>query len=270
MRSRRSGARPICDGSCLPSNHPQVRHSAQRNVRPCGRYRVLSAIPAFCVALNVRARTEEGGVVTKVAAMSVGYQAIRETFHDPRDLRSRRAARFSSNISTDPSASRKPLELSRARAEALCLVEFQIAYEFKSRALSPPDGRHVRYGVPQILRSLRAPRGRRLWGAGGLKETGRAQLRRRQGAPRCGQDRRSAFRPAAERSPIEWTRFGREEIALDSNDDPPRRAQPKWTRPTGFSADPPPGPAMPVIETPTSAGDRCRSARRHRLRDSPR
>ena len=34
---------------------------------------------------------------------------------------------------------------------------------------------------------------------------------------------------------------------------PPRRAQAKWTRPTGFAAVPPSGPATPVTLTATSA-----------------
>ena len=35
----------------------------------------------------------------------------------------------------------------------------------------------------------------------------------------------------------------------------PRRAQPNQTRPTGFSAEPPSGPAIPVTLTATSAGE---------------
>src|SRR5271167_3565773 len=37
----------------------------------------------------------------------------------------------------------------------------------------------------------------------------------------------------------------------------PRCASPKWTRPTGFSALPPPGPATPVIDTARSIGARA-------------
>ena len=37
----------------------------------------------------------------------------------------------------------------------------------------------------------------------------------------------------------------------------PRRASPNHTRPTGLSALPPPGPAMPVTDTATPASERA-------------
>ena len=47
---------------------------------------------------------------------------------------------------------------------------------------------------------------------------------------------------------------------------PPRRAEAKWTRPTGFSAVPPSGPAMPVTRDREVGGGMGEGALRHRAR----
>lgn len=99
----------------------------------------VESYPQFvplCLALRVRRRKEDQGILTLIADMQVGYKAIRET--------------FTSRVSCD-----------RARLEILveyidgpfkhlenrwifhaqddgraCVVEFHIDYEFRSRALS--------------------------------------------------------------------------------------------------------------------------------------
>jgi len=98
----------------------------------------IESYPQFlplCVALNVRARSEVEGLVTKVAEMSVGYRAIRET--------------FTTRVTCDPTGRKIFVEYIdgpfrklenrwgfREHAPDVCLVEFQISYEFKSRALA--------------------------------------------------------------------------------------------------------------------------------------
>ncbi len=98
----------------------------------------IESYPQFlplCVALNVRARSEVEGLVTKVAEMSIGYRAIRES--------------FTTRVTCDPAGRKIFVEYIdgpfrklenrwgfREQAEAICLVDFEIAYEFKSRALA--------------------------------------------------------------------------------------------------------------------------------------
>jgi len=98
----------------------------------------IESYPQFvplCVALVVRQRTESQGVVTKVADMSVGYRAIRET--------------FTSRVTCDPARRRILVEYIdgpfrhlenrwnfRDEGPGVSVIEFQISYEFKSRALS--------------------------------------------------------------------------------------------------------------------------------------
>ena len=113
----------------------KIRHSAQEMFDLVADIESYPQFLPLCVALKVRSRTEEGGVVTKVAAMTVGYKAIRET--------------FTTRVACDPAARRIFVEYIdgpfrhlenrwsfREQAEAVCLVDFEIAYEFKSRALS--------------------------------------------------------------------------------------------------------------------------------------
>jgi coenzyme Q-binding protein COQ10 len=98
----------------------------------------IESYPRFvplCRALRIRGRDENNGILTLIADMEVGYKAIRET--------------FTSRVTCDRSGSKilveyidgpfKHLEnrwtfLDRDEGRT-CLVDFRIAYEFKSRAL---------------------------------------------------------------------------------------------------------------------------------------
>jgi coenzyme Q-binding protein COQ10 len=113
----------------------KIRHSAQEMFDLVADIESYPQFLPLCVALKVRTKTEAEGVVTKVAEMSVGYRAIRET--------------FTTRVACDPAARKIFVEYIdgpfrhlenrwsfREHAEGVCLVEFQIAYEFKSRALS--------------------------------------------------------------------------------------------------------------------------------------
>jgi coenzyme Q-binding protein COQ10 len=98
----------------------------------------VESYPRFvplCRALRVRRRTESEGVVTLIANMEIGYKAIRET--------------FTSRVTCERSANKILVEYIDGPFEHLenywlfheseegkaCLVEFRIAYEFKSKAL---------------------------------------------------------------------------------------------------------------------------------------
>jgi coenzyme Q-binding protein COQ10 len=99
----------------------------------------VESYPRFvplCRALRVRSRDESDGKLTLVADMEVGYKAIRET--------------FTSRVTCERSKHQILVEYidgpfkhlenhwtfhDRDNGKA-CLVEFRIAYEFKSRALS--------------------------------------------------------------------------------------------------------------------------------------
>lgn len=113
----------------------KIRHSAEEMFDLVADIESYPQFLPLCVALNVRSRTEEAGVVTKVAEMSVGYRAIRET--------------FTTRVACDPATRKIFVEYIngpfrhlenqwsfREQGPGVCLVEFQIAYEFKSRALS--------------------------------------------------------------------------------------------------------------------------------------
>ncbi len=98
----------------------------------------IESYPEFvplCLSLKVRQRMEIQGVVTKVADMTVGYRAIRET--------------FTSRVACD--AGRREILVAyidgpfrhlenrwrfRDQAPGVCIIEFEIHYEFKSRALA--------------------------------------------------------------------------------------------------------------------------------------
>ncbi len=98
----------------------------------------IESYPQFvplCLALNVRRRIENEGVVTKVADMTVGYRAIRET--------------FTSRVACD--AAKREILVTyvdgpfrhlenrwrfRQPGPGVCIVDFEIQYEFRSRALA--------------------------------------------------------------------------------------------------------------------------------------
>ncbi|WPP05565.1 type II toxin-antitoxin system RatA family toxin [Methylocella tundrae] len=113
----------------------RVRHSATEMFDLVADIEAYPQFVPLCRGLEIRRRTENDGVVTKVADMSVGYRAIRET--------------FTSRVACDPAKREIFVEYIdgpfrhlenrwsfREQASGVCVVEFEIAYEFKSRALS--------------------------------------------------------------------------------------------------------------------------------------
>jgi len=99
----------------------------------------VESYPQFvplCLALRVRRRKEDQGILTLIADMQVGYKAIRET--------------FTSRVSCDRSRLEILVEYIDGPFKHLenrwifhdqgdgrtCIVEFHIDYEFRSRALS--------------------------------------------------------------------------------------------------------------------------------------
>ncbi len=113
----------------------KIRHSAKQMFDLVADIESYPQFLPLCVALNVRSTSEERGVMTKVAAMTVGYKAIRET--------------FTTRVVCDPAARKifvsyingpfKHLENRwsfRDNGADACLVDFEIAYEFRSRALA--------------------------------------------------------------------------------------------------------------------------------------
>lgn len=98
----------------------------------------VESYPSFlplCRALRVRKRQENEGKLLLIADMEVGYKAIRETFTS-RVTCDRLQRKILVEYIDGPF---KHLENSWVFREceggAACLVDFRIAYEFKSRAL---------------------------------------------------------------------------------------------------------------------------------------
>jgi coenzyme Q-binding protein COQ10 len=121
----------------MPSFHTTrlVRHGAPEMFELVADIESYPRFVPLCRALRVRRRDENNGTLTLIADMEVGYKAIRET--------------FTSRVTCERSASKilveyidgpfKHLEnhwtfLDRDEGRT-CLVDFRIAYEFKSRAL---------------------------------------------------------------------------------------------------------------------------------------
>ena len=160
---------------CRPSAPPgSVQAYARR--RCSTSWPTWSAIRSSCRSakrLRVVRRSQSGeGVETLVAAMSVGYKAIRESFtsrvtldrprlRDPRRIR-RRALQIP----------REPLDLSDP-PRAGCEVEFYINYEFKSFALGLLMG---------VVFDTRLPASPRLSRSGPTRSTAGLRRQRRAGA----------------------------------------------------------------------------------------
>ena len=113
----------------------RVRHSASDMFELVADVESYPRFVPLCRALRVRRRTESEGVVTLIANMEIGYKAIRET--------------FTSRVTCERSENKILVEYIDGPFKHLenhwifhdyeegkaCLVEFRIAYEFKSKAL---------------------------------------------------------------------------------------------------------------------------------------
>ena len=113
----------------------RVQHSADDMFELVADVESYPRFVPLCGALRVRRRTESEGVVTLIANMEIGYKAIRET--------------FTSRVTCERSVNKILVEYIDGPFKHLenhwifhdceegkaCLVEFRIAYEFKSKAL---------------------------------------------------------------------------------------------------------------------------------------
>ena len=122
----------------MPSFHTTrlVRHGASEMFELVADIESYPRFVPLCRALWVRRRDENDGILALIADMEVGYKAIRET--------------FTSRVTCERSASKILVEYIDGPFKHLenrwsfqdrdegraCLVDFGIAYEFKSRAFA--------------------------------------------------------------------------------------------------------------------------------------
>lgn len=113
----------------------RVKHSAADMFELVADVESYPRFVPLCRALRVRRRAENEGVVTLIANMEIGYKAIHET--------------FTSRVTCERSENRILVEYIDGPFEHLenrwifhdceegraCLVDFRIAYEFKSPTL---------------------------------------------------------------------------------------------------------------------------------------
>ena len=88
----------------------------------------------LCEALTVKSRREREGKVLLVAAMTVGYKAIRETFTS-QVLLDPQAKRIDGQYLDGPFTYLNNIWTFEPLGEVSCNVGFSIDYEFKSRML---------------------------------------------------------------------------------------------------------------------------------------
>ena len=216
----------------------------RRHVRPGRRCRALSRVRAAVHALKVRQRTPSGeGVETIVADMTVVVQARARELSQPRHARPAEAANPGRVSARPVQPHAEPLDLPadrRGRLRGRVLHRLRVSQPHAGHA----DGRDVRRSRSAAsprpsrrapIRSTAAQNGLALGFVAGCQfaSASPAPPAPTAGAPRRGRCRQSAARDGSRR--------------------PPRDAAAKCTSPTGLSAVPPPGPAMPVIDTARSA-----------------
>jgi len=114
----------------------RVRHAAGEMFDLVADAEAYPKFVPLCRALRIRRRSElEDGKQILIADMEVGYKAIRESFTSRVTLDRANLEIFVEYID-GPFKHLENRWTFREHAEGVCLVEFQIAYEFKSRALS--------------------------------------------------------------------------------------------------------------------------------------
>jgi len=89
----------------------------------------------LCVALRVRRRKEEQGILTLIADMEVGYKAIHETFTSRVTCERARLAILVEYIDGPFKHLQNNWTFREQNDGRACLIEFKINYEFRSRAL---------------------------------------------------------------------------------------------------------------------------------------
>ena len=93
----------------------------------------------LCEKLTIRGRSQEGTREVLVADMTVGYQAIRETF-TTRVTLDKAANTIQADYLDGPFHHLNSVWTFRPEGEHACMVGFAIDYEFKSRLLSAVMG----------------------------------------------------------------------------------------------------------------------------------
>jgi coenzyme Q-binding protein COQ10 len=112
-----------------------VRHSASEMLELVADVEAYPRFVPLCRDLRVRRRTESEGIVTLIASMEVGYKAIRETFTS-RVTCERSKRKILVEYIDGPFKHLENRWIFHDREDGkACLVEFRIAYEFKSPAL---------------------------------------------------------------------------------------------------------------------------------------
>jgi len=122
----------------MPSFHTTrlVRHGAQEIFELVADIESYPRFVPLCRALRVRRRDENNGTVTLIADMDVGYKAFRETFTS-RVTCERSKQQILVEYIDGPFKHLENRWVFHDRDDGkACLVEFHIAYEFKSRALA--------------------------------------------------------------------------------------------------------------------------------------
>jgi coenzyme Q-binding protein COQ10 len=112
----------------------RIRHTAVEMFDLVADVETYPQFLPLCVALRVRQRKQDQGVLTLVADMEVGYKAIREKFTS-RVTCERQKLEILVEYIDGPFKHLQNRWSFREGGDGACLVEFQITYEFKSRAL---------------------------------------------------------------------------------------------------------------------------------------
>lgn len=140
-------SRPRCQRKPLEMpTFRTIRHVAHAPARMFDLVADVERYPEFlpfCKSLNVRRRsTDEAGIETVVAAMSVGYKAIQENFTSRVRL-DRARLRIMAEYIDGPFSfldNRWSFTPDTSKGPDGCAVEFYITYEFKSRMLQMVAG----------------------------------------------------------------------------------------------------------------------------------
>jgi coenzyme Q-binding protein COQ10 len=113
----------------------RIRHSAAEMFALVADVESYPQFLPLCAGLRVRGRTETEGKLVLVADMEVGYKTIRETFTS-RVTCERAALKILVEYIDGPFHHlENRWSFHAVEGGAACLVDFQIAYEFKSRTL---------------------------------------------------------------------------------------------------------------------------------------
>ena len=113
----------------------RVDHSAEEMFNLVSDVERYPEFVPFCERLNVRGRRSEGGREVLVADMTIGYKLVRETFTSKVTL-DREALEIRADYLDGPFRFMENSWHFRPRDGGGSEISFEIAYEFKSRALA--------------------------------------------------------------------------------------------------------------------------------------